>query len=381
MKYKNLFDGRKVSTFGYGLYKGEESNKGDQEMFNSIVYGLNRGINVIDTAQRYRNGRSERLLKRILYKFKKRKNLIIISKVGLIPNYIKKKKILDKLKIKKSNCLLEYDYCIDPRYIDWSLDNSLKLMNTKYIDFYLLHNPELSLMMENGQKKIIEALKMLEVKRKEKKILYYGIATWNGFRRLNGNNYQLNIKKILKDLEREIGKDHGFRCIEAPISLGMPDILNYKVDKNFNLTNFLKKNKINFFSSASLYEGNLENLAVLNKIFNSISINKDMTNETKKAKVSFPLSENSLRRLFILLENFRKSKIFIKDKKLKLSKLKSIYGTGISFVKTLQFVTSSLVGMDKKKFVIFNLKEFAYNLKQKDINYINSLWKKIKINL
>ena len=254
-------------------------------------------------------------------------------------------------------------------------------MNTKYIDFYLLHNPELSLMMENGQKKIIEALKMLEVKRKEKKILYYGIATWNGFRRLNGNNYQLNIKKILKDLEREIGKDHGFRCIEAPISLGMPDILNYKVDKNFNLTNFLKKNKINFFSSASLYEGNLENLAVLNKIFNSISINKDMTNETKKAKVSFPLSENSLRRLFILLENFRKSKIFIKDKKLKLSKLKSIYGTGISFVKTLQFVTSSLVGMDKKKFVIFNLKEFAYNLKQKDINYINSLWKKIKINL
>ena len=63
MKYKYLFDGKKISRFGFGLYKGENSNKGDTEMLKSIIYGLKKGINVIDTAQRYRNGRSEKIIK------------------------------------------------------------------------------------------------------------------------------------------------------------------------------------------------------------------------------------------------------------------------------------------------------------------------------
>tara|TARA_B110001450_G_C17606474_1_gene475328 strand:+ start:162 stop:1310 length:1149 start_codon:yes stop_codon:yes gene_type:complete len=381
IRYNNLFDGRKISNFGYGLYKGEESNLKDKKIIEIIIYGLNRGINVIDTAQRYRNGRSEKLIKDVLKKFKKRENLIIISKAGLIPSYIKKKNILKKLSVKKSNCFEEMDFSIDPKYINWSVNNSLKLMGTNYIDFYLLHNPELSLLLKNGHKKIIEALKVLEKKRKEKKILFYGIATWNGFRRINGNNNQLNIEKILKDLEKEVGKEHGFRCIEAPLSLGMPDLLNFKTNKDFNFGTFLNKHKINFFSSASLYEGNLEKLVKLNKIFNSTSVNKDLLNETKKADVSFPLSENSLRRLFILLENFRKNKILIENVKFNFIKLTNIFSININFLKNLPFITSSLIGMDEKKFVTFNLEEFAYKLKVDDIKKIKRLWKKIKANL
>ena len=381
MKYNNLFNGKKISNFGYGLYKGEASNLKDQEIVKIISHGITKGINVIDTAQRYRNGRSERLIKKVLKKFKKRENLIIISKAGLIPSYIKKKNILKKLSVKKSNCFPEMDFCIDPKYINWSVDNSLKLMNTSYIDFYLLHNPEISLLLKNGHKKIIDALKVLERKRKEKKILFYGIATWNGFRRINANNNQLNIEKILQNLKKEVGEDHGFRCIEAPLSIGMPDLLNFKTNKDFNFGNFLNRNKINFFSSASLYEGNLDKLVELNKIFNSISVNKDLSNETKKANISFPLSENSLRRLFILLENFRKNKINIDNIKLSFTKFTNVYGININFLKCVPFITSSLVGMEKKKFVAYNLKEFAYKLKITDINKINSLWKKIKANL
>lgn len=380
MQYNNLFDGRKISKFGFGLYKGEASNLKDKEILKSILYGLNNGINVIDTAQRYRNGRSERLIREVLKK-KKRQNLIIISKAGLIPNYIKKNNILKKLSVKKSNCFAEMDFCIDPKYINWSVENSLKLMNTNYIDFYLLHNPEIALLHKNGYKKIIEALKVLEKKRKEKKILFYGVATWNGFRRFGENDKQLNIEKILKDLKKNVDEDHGFRCIEAPISIGMPDILNFKTNKNFNFTKFLTKNKINFFSSASLYEGKLKQLAELNKIYNSISISKDLSNETKKANVSFPLSENSLRRLFILLENFRRNKIIIDEIKLSFLKFKKVFEVNINFLKCLPFITSSLVGMEEKKFLIFNLKEFDRKLNINDKNKIRSIWKKIKVNL
>ena len=143
----------------------------------------------------------------------------------------------------------------------------------------------------------------------------------------------------------------------------------------------MKKNNINFFSSASLYEGNLEKLVELNKIFNFKNINKDMSNEIYKAKVSFPFSENSLRRLFILLENFKRNKIFLTNKKFNFSKIKNINGVGISFLKSLSFITTSLIGMDKKSYITSNLKEFMQSLDNKKINNINEIWKKIKINL
>lgn len=381
MKYEYLFDGTKISRFGFGLYKGENSNKGDTEMLKSIIYGLNKGINIIDTAQRYRNGRSEKIIKKVLNKFGKREKLIISSKVGLIPDYIKKNKILNKLKVQKSNCLLEHDFCIDPKFINWSVDNSLRLMNTRYIDFYLLHNPELSLKIRGGYKKIISALIELEIKRRQKKIINYGISTWNGFRRYSNNKNFLDIEKVVSDIEKQIGSDHGFKCIEAPVSIGMPDLLNYKPSTNFKFLDFLNKKQINFFSSASLYEGNLENLIELNKIFSSMNKKKDMLSENTKAKVSFPMSENSLRRLFILLENFKNNKLFIGDNKLNIRKFKNINSLGINSLKTLKFIKTSLIGMEKKKIVKTNFNDFNYVLNIKEIKYINKIWKKIKKNL
>ncbi len=381
MKFRYLNSGKKISSFGFGLYKGEHSKRGDNQIIKSITYGLRKGINVIDTAQRYRNGRSEKIIKKVLKVFGNREKLVLISKAGLVPDYIKKKRILEKLKIKRSNCFLKNDFCIDPKYISWSVDNSLKLMNTNYIDFYLLHNPEISLMLKNGFRKIILALKILEEKRREKKINSYGISTWNGFRRYNNSKYQLNIKKIVENLEKEIGKDHGFRCIEAPISLGMPDLLSYKPIKGFQFNKFLKEKKINFFSSASLYEGNLENLKELNKIYNSAQTKKDLPNEIDKAKVSFPLSENSLRSLFILLENLRKSQILFENKNSNFNGFKNINAAGISFLKNIPFINAVLIGMEEKKLVDYNLREFDKKLNKQNINNLNKLWKKIKINL
>lgn len=381
MKYKKLHDGRKISELGIGLYKGKETIEGDKLLYESLIYGLNNGINVIDTAQRYRNGQSEKLVKKIIKKFKNREKLIIISKTGLIPNYVKKKNILKNLKIKKSNFHKLNNFCIDPNYINWSLENSLKLMGTNYIDFYLLHNPEYALLLKDGYKKIINAFKILEKKRDEKKILYYGIATWNGLRRLNNNKYQLNLTKIIYDLEKDLGKNHGFRCLEAPLSIGMPDLLNYNNKNFFNLQNFLKKNKINFFSSASLYEGNLFELSELNKIYNSTLNRSDLPNEIYSASVSFPKSENSLRRLFILLENLKKNNIVFEKILLKIFKNKNIYGIAINLLKVLPFIKSSLIGMEQKKYVIYNLKEFEYKLNVRQKNYLKVFWNKIKKNL
>ena len=106
-----------------------------------------------------------------------------------------------------------------------------------------------------------------------------------------------------------------------------------------------------------------------------------MLSENTKAKVSFPMSENSLRRLFILLENFKNNKLFIGDNKLNIRKFKNINSLGINSLKTLKFIKTSLIGMEKKKFVKTNFNDFNYVLNIKEIKYINKIWKKIKKNL
>ena len=43
--------------------------------------------------------------------------------------------------------------------------------------------------------------------------------------------------------------------------------------------------------------------------------------------------------------------------------------------------TSATLPREKKEFVVSNLKEFNYNLTNKNIKIIKNLWKKIRINL
>ena len=122
-------------------------------------------------------------------------------------------------------------------------------------------------------------------------------------------------------------------------------------------------------------------MSELNKIYNSTLNRSDLPNEIYSASVSFPKSENSLRRLFILLENLKKNNIVFEKILLKIFKNKNIYGIAINLLKVLPFIKSSLIGMEQKKYVIYNLKEFEYKLNVRQKNYLKVFWNKIKKNL
>ena len=58
-------------------------------MDKSLEFGLMRGINVIDTAQNYRNGRSENVVGKVIKKLEgggsfNRKDIFISTKAGLL---------------------------------------------------------------------------------------------------------------------------------------------------------------------------------------------------------------------------------------------------------------------------------------------------------
>lgn len=366
MKQIQLYRGKKASCVGIGTYKGLDNLQSDKKWFKSIKYGLKNNINIIDTAQKYRNGRSEKLIGKIISSLKiKREKIIVITKACLYPEYVKKIIQKKKLKINKKNIIKKENFCIDPNYISWSVDNSLNNMKLKYIDYFLIHNPELILNDRNGEKKILKAIEILEKKRSEGKIIFYGIASWSGFRQDKDSKFYLDLNRILNFIKKKFGKNHGFRALEVPFSLGMIDILNYTTKNNLDLKKLAKKEQFNIFASAPIYEGKISELINLNELFNRPE--KFFIKKNKKFKISYPESINSYNRLVQLLKRYKFKNIYLKKILPKLSE-NSLYSTSfLNFVRYQKFISVTLAGLD-------NL-----DLIKKNLRYLKKENKKIKL--
>ncbi|MDR2683623.1 MAG: aldo/keto reductase [Dysgonamonadaceae bacterium] len=103
-------------AFGGGEYWGEQS----QQDVDSVVHAaLDMGVNTFDTAEMYNNGESERSLGRALKG--RREQAVVISKIS------------------PSNCRDVRKHCIE----------SLKRLNTGYLDVYMLHWPINKLAVEH----------------------------------------------------------------------------------------------------------------------------------------------------------------------------------------------------------------------------------------
>ena len=120
MKYREFGKtGEKVSILGFGcmrlpLIEGTDGEVDFESSRKIIRYGIDNGINYIDTAWPYHNGKSEEITGRILQ-----------------DGYRGKVFLATKLPSWLINSREEMD--------DY-LDKQLKRLNTEYIDFYLIHS-------------------------------------------------------------------------------------------------------------------------------------------------------------------------------------------------------------------------------------------------
>ncbi|UOO80840.1 aldo/keto reductase [Uruburuella testudinis] len=97
---------------GMGTWKLGDSSATRTEEIAALRYGIERGIAIIDTAEMYGSGRSENLVGEAVAPYP-REHLYIISKV--LPQNANR------------------------RYLEQSLDASLKALQTDYLDMYLYH--------------------------------------------------------------------------------------------------------------------------------------------------------------------------------------------------------------------------------------------------
>jgi aryl-alcohol dehydrogenase-like predicted oxidoreductase len=145
--------GLQVSVVGLGtmVHAGHCGPMRDEESLSAIDTALELGVNFIDTSDAYGAGYSETLLGRAL---KGRRDRVVIATKG--------GNVMTGPDRGKRNFAADY--------IDGVLHESLKRLQTDYIDLYQLHNPTVDV-IQHG-----DVWEVLERRRKEGKIRHYGVS-------------------------------------------------------------------------------------------------------------------------------------------------------------------------------------------------------------
>ena len=157
MEYITLQNtGLRVSRFcmggcpmgGYGWGSVQES-----ELLDAIHAALDAGVNFFDNADTYGLGQSERTLAKGLGS--RRRDVVIESKFG----------------VRVGGGKTVYDN--SPEYIQQALEESLRRLNTDYIDVYLIH-------YRDGKTPIADVVGKLEELKVAGKLRYYGLSNIHG---------------------------------------------------------------------------------------------------------------------------------------------------------------------------------------------------------
>lgn len=210
-----------ISPVGIGTYRMQAGSETHQE---ALLSALRAGYNLIDTATNYQQGTAEILIGQVLKAHPEFvEKVFIISKAGYIPSETwmdtEMHDWLSHNPIKKAFLGDDFYYSIDPEFICFQLERSLKKLGISTLDCYLLHNPERYFQSKNHNSKeelygsIKEAFQLLENKVSEGKIRYYGISSNALF--YPEKNGSIDLRKIL-EIAASVSHTHHFRVIQFP---------------------------------------------------------------------------------------------------------------------------------------------------------------------
>lgn len=290
-KNYNKFQSLSLSNVGIGTYLGEPDSQTDLMVKDAVKKSIMSGINVIDTAINYRAQKSERSIGQALSELISdnsvtRDELFICTKNGYVTNdgdikedfmqYIMRE--LGKPGIVKEGDISSGYHCMTIPYLEDQLERSLKNLNLECIDLMYLHNaveghPEMSKsqFLEN-LKKVFE---FYELKRKEGKIRFYGLATWECFRANPDNPMFLSLEDVVKLAQDVGGPEHGFRFIQLPFNLHFDQALLLKNQTVNGSPNSILESAIELgigvFTSVPLMQGRLLDWAKSKPVFSTSS--------------------------------------------------------------------------------------------------------------
>jgi aryl-alcohol dehydrogenase-like predicted oxidoreductase len=267
-----------LSNVGIGTYLGETNTETDELVKNAVKQSILSGINVVDTAINYRAQKAERSVGKAISELIsegkiKRDQIFISTKNGYITNdadvkqefweYIKNEYTLKGV-IKEGDITTGY-HCMTVAYLDDQLERSLKNLQLECIDLIYLHNAIEGQIKDISKEKFLENLKsvfeLYEEKRKQGKIKFYGMATWECFRVPFDNPQYLSLQDTFELAKQVGGERHGFRFIQLPFNMYYDQALlakNQTLDgKPASVLEVAAKLNIGVFTSVPFMQGRL----------------------------------------------------------------------------------------------------------------------------
>ena len=239
-----------LSKVGFGTYRISINST---ENVTALSEAIVSGCNLIDTASNYTNGDSEKLIGKVLENLNK--EVFIISKAGYISgNNLKtfknlnnrKKGLLDIVHISE-----DFKHSIHPEYLDAQINISLKRLNRKYLDCFLLHSPEYYYQEPNEgsgsnsneyYSRMKKAFEFLEEQVTKGKIRYYGVSS--NTLSLDSNNPKATDIKRLLSITNEVSLNNHFKFIQFPFNIVENEASLRSLESSKSLLEFAKEKNI-----------------------------------------------------------------------------------------------------------------------------------------
>ncbi|MCM3874677.1 MAG: aldo/keto reductase [Pyrinomonadaceae bacterium] len=230
-----------LSSIGIGTYLGNADDATDARYAEAVVRAVELGANVIDTAANYRFQRSERSIGKALTALTNtkgfaREEILICTKGGYLPfdgapprdvrGYIEDTFV--RPGIARLEDFVSGSHCMTPGYLQNQLEQSLRNMQLECVDVYYIHNPESQLGAVSEAEfysRLRAAFERLEQNVAQGKTKMYGVATWNGFRVSPEAAGYHSLPRMVETAREVGGESHGFRFIQLPFNLAMPEAL------------------------------------------------------------------------------------------------------------------------------------------------------------
>jgi len=266
-----------LSNVGIGTYLGNPDIETDKLVEASVKKSILGGINVIDSAINYRAQKAERSMGNAISQLINnndisREEIFVSTKNGYVTNDGDIQEDLMQYVMReygKTGIVNEGDispgyHCMTLPYLNDQLERSLKNLGLECIDLMYLHNSvegQTHLPREQFLKNLKNVFEFYEKKRKEGKIRFYGMATWECFRVTQENPLFLQLSEVM-DLAMEVGgTEHGFRFIQLPFNLMLDQAYltkNHSVNgKTISLLEAAQAFNLGVFTSVPLLQGKL----------------------------------------------------------------------------------------------------------------------------
>jgi aryl-alcohol dehydrogenase-like predicted oxidoreductase len=277
--FRDAFGGLTLSSFGLGTYIGRPDAPTDLAVEQAVTICLRSGrVNVVDTAINYRHQRAERSVGRAIARAVAdgavaREAVFLATKNGYLapdaeadvgPEEWIQRELIRPGTLRPSE-IVDGSHAMSPRFLADQLARSRRNLGVSTIDLLYLHNAADAQLPVVGHDEFFArleaAFRFYEERRASGEVGAYGLATWDCLRTQRGGAGYLSLEEVVRLAEQVAGPSHGFRFIQFPFNLAMPEaarLRNQTVNRERrSLFDAARDLGIGVFTSVPLLQGQL----------------------------------------------------------------------------------------------------------------------------